>query len=172
MHIFPFLKALNLLIQSKIMCAVDKIERPSFFDFSWDWSIYPHNIIPVNWNHEQLGIMDQKWGNGYKNDVWSMQGTDWYVRADIRTRNKHRQKLPRTTSQLKWKQLTPGLLPRPGQTYDDYLICEAAFANMVSMWYVLHCTVLQYVALSALFNLLTHIYLTYVTFPIQISYFI
>ena len=75
--------------------------------------------------------MDLKWNNGYKNDVWSMQGTDWTVKGDIRVRNGYHQKLPKTTSQLKWKQLTPGILPKPGQTYDNFLICQPFFANVV-----------------------------------------
>ena len=84
--------------------------------------------------------MDLKWNNGYKNDVWSMQGTDWTVKGDIRVRNGYHQKLPKTTSQLKWKQLTPGILPKPGQTYDNFLICQPFFANVVRT----NCTVYFY----------------------------
>lgn len=71
----------------------------------------------------KLGLIDQAWGDGYKNDVWSMRGTDWTVVGDNGIK---------TTSQLKWTQLTPGKVPKPGQTYNDYLVCESVFANVVS----------------------------------------
>lgn len=79
------------------------------------------------------GLMDLVWGNGYKNDVWSMQGTDWTVKGDVRIRTQFHQKLPKTTSQLVWKEETSGLQPHPGQTYDDYLICQDSFANVAKL---------------------------------------
>lgn len=36
------------------------------------------------------GIMDFAWGNGYKNDVWKMKGTEWLVTGDIRVRSQYR----------------------------------------------------------------------------------
>ena len=75
----------------------------------------------------QPGLLDEKWGSGYKNDVWSMQGTPWYAHSDIRLRGQRRQKLPVVQSQLIWIQRTPGLYPPISISYDDWIICEAYF---------------------------------------------
>ena len=79
---------------------------------------------------ELSGVLDQNWGNGYKNDVWSTQGTKWRVKGDPRLRNEYHQKLPKTQSLLRWQLVTPGLLPLPGQTYDEYLVCQSFFDNV------------------------------------------
>lgn len=40
------------------------------------------------------GDIDTKWYNGFKNDIWSMSGTDWIVKGDIRLRTKYGSKIP------------------------------------------------------------------------------
>ncbi len=86
------------------------------------------------------GELDTQWNNGYKNDVWSTEGTEWMTGGDIRVTNSYRggganprdqlaskQKLPRTTSKMRYDLVTPGKFPPPGVTYDDWIICEDYF---------------------------------------------
>lgn len=75
------------------------------------------------------GSFDTSWEHGYKNDVWSTTGTEWYTGGDPRARNEYRQKLPHTTSKMVWEIKSPGRHPPPGQTYDDWLICQPYFSN-------------------------------------------
>lgn len=75
------------------------------------------------------GLTDSRWENGYKNDVWKMSGTEWLTKGDPRLRS-HHQKIPRVTSQLKWTQMTGGLHPPPGTTYDKWLKCQPFFQNL------------------------------------------
>jgi hypothetical protein len=77
----------------------------------------------------QPGVYDRRWGNGYKNDVWSSKGTIWDVRGDDRVRNGYKQKLPEATSFMEWSLIQPGLRPNPRQTYDDWIVCEDYFAG-------------------------------------------
>ena len=81
-------------------------------------------------NEQQLGLHDFNWGRGYKNDVWSTTGTKWLVKGDPRLRNKYHQKLPKVQSLMYWKYVTPGLMPVPGQTYENYIICQNFFLNL------------------------------------------
>jgi hypothetical protein len=87
------------------------------------------------------GELDTQWNNGYKNDVWSTDGTEWMTGGDIRVSGPSRggggsldqlaskQKLPRTTSMMEYDLVTPGKFPPPGVTYDDWIICEDYFSN-------------------------------------------
>lgn len=73
------------------------------------------------------GLIDSASYLGYKNDVWSTKGTLWYTQSNIRLRGKYNQKLPEVRSQLTWVQVSPGLLPPPGKTYDQWIRCQAFF---------------------------------------------
>lgn len=78
---------------------------------------------------------------GYMNDVWKAAPTEWIVRSDVRLRNpkyKHNknpqdqarhQKIPRVYSSMTWKMIQPGLAPRPGVPYEDWIICDPYFAG-------------------------------------------
>lgn len=76
-----------------------------------------------------MGKLDQVWNNGYKNDVWRMGGTDWLIRGDNRVRTAYRQKVPKVTSKIKWEQVSPGLVPPVGVSYDDWIICQPYFGS-------------------------------------------
>ena len=77
------------------------------------------------------GKLDYNFVNGYKNDVWTMDGTEWYVKGDIRLESSYdifKQKIPTVTSKLEWKRLgTGGAQPPRGVSYDDWIICEDYF---------------------------------------------
>jgi hypothetical protein len=73
------------------------------------------------------GLLDYNWGNGYKNDVWTMKGTVWQVEGDIRLRTDFGQKIPQVRSTLRWNQETAGIIPPIGVTYDNYTVCETYF---------------------------------------------
>ncbi len=79
------------------------------------------------------GLIDETWGSGYKNDVWSADGTNWLVKSDIRLRGRGGQKLPQVKSQFKWNLITPGVLPSPGVSYDDWIVCEPYFNTVNSL---------------------------------------
>ena len=83
----------------------------------------------VQKNEQQLGLHDFNWANGYKNDVWSTTGTKWRAKGDPRLRSKYHQKLPKVQSLMRWRQVSPGLIPLPGQTYDQYIVCQDFFVN-------------------------------------------
>lgn len=76
-----------------------------------------------------IGLLDQKWTNGFKNDVWVAKGTEWAVGGDYRVRTEYRQKVSKVLSRLKWTLVQPGCAPDPGTTYDEWLVCEDFFAN-------------------------------------------
>lgn len=78
------------------------------------------------------GQYDKRWENGYKNDIWKMAGTEWLVNGDPRLRS-HHQKLPKVTSNLKWKLVNSGAHPPPRTTYDKWIGCEAYFQEMVAI---------------------------------------
>lgn len=73
---------------------------------------------------DDLPSRGRSWSNGYKNDVWVTEGTEWRVMPDIGIWNKHDQKLPRQTSQMTWRQASAGLLTPVGVTYDQWLSCQ------------------------------------------------
>ena len=75
------------------------------------------------------GAFDTTWEHGYKNDVWSTTGTEWWTGGANRGRNAYRQKLPRTTSKMSYDLKNPGRHPPPGMTYDDWIICQPYFSN-------------------------------------------
>ena len=75
------------------------------------------------------GLMDQTWGNGYKNDVWSMTTAEWKMEGNIRLRTEYKQKIPDVKSELTWKLRSAGLLPPPGMTYNNFTICESYFGQ-------------------------------------------
>ena len=75
------------------------------------------------------GSFDTTWEHGYKNDVWSTTGTEWYTGGDPRARNEYHQKVPHTTSKMQYELRNSGRHPPPGQTYDDWLICQPYFSN-------------------------------------------
>eukprot|EP01031_Cornospumella_fuschlensis_P035821 gene35821-43448_t len=80
------------------------------------------------------GLIDQKWENGYKNDVWRMRGTEWFVKGDPRLRipvAQHRgQKIPRTYSKLEWEPMElEAMQPDQGMSYDEWISCEQYFRN-------------------------------------------
>ena len=80
-------------------------------------------------NEQQLGLHDFNWGRGYKNDVWSTTGTKWLAKGDPRLRSTYHQKLPKVQSLMRWNCVTPGLIPLPGQTYDNFIVCENFFTD-------------------------------------------
>jgi len=67
------------------------------------------------------GLLDGRWGGGYKNDVWRMSGTEWFQKGDSRLRGPYHQKVPRVESRLEWRQITQGLRPPSGVDYNDWL---------------------------------------------------
>jgi hypothetical protein len=75
------------------------------------------------------GAFDTSWEHGYKNDVWSTTGTEWYTGGDPRERNEYHQKIPHTTSKMKYELMTSGRHPPPGMTYEDWIICQPYFSN-------------------------------------------
>eukprot|EP01039_Chlorochromonas_danica_P008280 gene8280-9129_t len=77
----------------------------------------------------QAGLLDYSWENGFKNDVWRTEGTEWYVKGDVRLKTKYHQKVPRVYSKLQWEQVSAGLRPSLGTTQDDWISCEAFFRN-------------------------------------------
>jgi hypothetical protein len=77
------------------------------------------------------GVLDSRWYNGYKNDVWYTTGTNWLVYPDIRLRGKTGQKIPIVKSNLLWTQVSYGSLPPPGVKFDDWIICEPYFNTVI-----------------------------------------
>ena len=61
---------------------------------------------------------------GYKNDVWKSGGTEWLVDNDNRIHNEFGESETRVESKMLWEEVTPGLIPPPGTTYDYWLRCE------------------------------------------------
>lgn len=61
---------------------------------------------------------------GYKNDVWKSSGTEWLVDNDNRLHNEFGEAVTRVESKMLWEEVTPGLIPPPGDTYDFWLRCE------------------------------------------------
>ena len=61
---------------------------------------------------------------GYKNDVWKSTGTEWLVDNDNRLHNDFDESHTRVESKMSWEEVTPGILPPPGETYDYWLRCE------------------------------------------------
>jgi hypothetical protein len=80
-------------------------------------------------DHPAPGLVQIKFETGYKNDVWKMSGTEWYVKGDIRLRGKYHQKIPKTESLMAWTQVTGGNQPPPDLTYDEWIVCEPFFNN-------------------------------------------
>lgn len=88
-----------------------------------------------NYAQDSPGLLDKSRTKGYMNDVWKTTGTEWEVSGDIRLRSDFRreraytgtpktnQKIPRVYSHMQWIRRTPGMLPNPGVTYDDWIIC-------------------------------------------------
>jgi hypothetical protein len=64
-------------------------------------------------NLSQKNSRGVKWSNGYKNDVWRSEGTEWIVDADIRLKTSFHQKEPRVKSTMEWIKVTNGELPPP-----------------------------------------------------------
>jgi hypothetical protein len=61
---------------------------------------------------------------GYKNDVWKSSGTEWLVDNDNRNHNQYGESETRVESKMLWEEVTPGIIPPPGDTYDYWLRCE------------------------------------------------
>jgi hypothetical protein len=78
----------------------------------------------------QPGEFNSQWETGYQNDVWRMTGVTWSVEADIRLKSKYGRKLPITTSQLTWTEVTEGLHPPKGLTNDQWIACQPFFQNL------------------------------------------
>ena len=79
-------------------------------------------------DNTKAGTLDRSWYNGYKNDIWITNGGNWEVQGDIRTKNTyHDQKQPQVFSTMKWSKIQSGLLPKVGQTYDNWIICAEFF---------------------------------------------
>ena len=80
------------------------------------------------------GLIDLNWGSGYKNDVWSTDGTIWLVHSDIRLRGStgySRQKIPNIRSLFKWTLITSGRLPPRSMSYDDWIFCQPYFNQVI-----------------------------------------
>eukprot|EP00606_Chrysophyceae_sp_TOSAG23-5_P001461 GSChrysophyteH2.ASY1.ANO1.245.1 assembled CDS len=76
------------------------------------------------------GSLDTTWEHGYKNDVWSTSGTEWYTGGDPRARNPYHQKIPHTTSKMAYELRSSGRHPPPGMTFEDWIICQPYFSNI------------------------------------------
>lgn len=58
------------------------------------------------------------------------------VTGDLKLRGSHHSKIPRVASELKWTLVTSGSMPRPGQTYDAWIVCEPYFASAVCFHHI------------------------------------
>lgn len=106
-------------------------------------------------NEVQPGLFDSKWGYGYKNDgkhlllitrftslvylllyicwlhaVWRMAEVTWSVRADVRLKSEYGRKIPVTTSELTWEEVTQGLHPPKGVSNGQWIACQPFFQNV------------------------------------------
>ena len=81
------------------------------------------------------GLIDLNWGSGYKNDVWSTDGTICLAHSDIRLRGStgySRQKIPNIRSLFKWTLITSGRLPPRSMSYDDWIFCQPYFNQVIA----------------------------------------
>lgn len=76
------------------------------------------------------GVLDMKWETGYKNDVWKMTGTEWFLKGDPRLRGPYHQKIPKVESRVKWDSVQQGLRPPRGMTFEEWTKCEPFFRNL------------------------------------------
>lgn len=67
--------------------------------------------------------------------AWKMEGTEWFVKGDIRLRTEYGRKIPRVESRLEWQIVTLGKRPENGMTNDEWIRCEPFFRNVRSILY-------------------------------------
>lgn len=69
-------------------------------------------------------------GQGLKNDVWRLRSpgrATFYVKADATKRTRYDHEFPEQHSTLRWERVSEGKTPRVGQSYEDFIQCQANY---------------------------------------------